>query len=95
MHRASREFLLGEYRAGCFAPFPRTAQLGRHLQTYWGQSQDGLKQPIFIPQLLGDNGGAISPAQSGVRTCCQRSMGSYCGLTMETFSSQESLTGWS
>ena len=29
-----------------------------------------LKQPIFSYQLLGDNGGALSPPQMGVRTCC-------------------------
>ena len=29
----------------------------------------GLKQPIFSYQLLRDNGGAISLAQSGVVTC--------------------------
>ena len=56
--------------------------------------QFGLKQPIFSYQLLGDFGGASSPAQSEVGTCREGSMGSYRRYALEHLGSQEPAYGW-
>ena len=53
-----------------------------------------LKQPIFSYQLLGDNFGALSLAQSGVGTCRQGSIGSHCSLALEFLGSEEHACGW-
>ena len=57
------------------------------------QRQDGLKQPIFSPDLPGDIGGASSPAQKGVGTCHPRNMGTYCQVAWELFGSREHACG--
>ena len=49
---------------------------GSILDFLFSQSQDGLRQPIFSPQLLGHNPGAISPSQGTVGICHPRSLGS-------------------
>ena len=51
--------------------------------SFLSQSQNGLKQAIFSPQLLGDNGGATCPAQREVKTRRRRRIGSYCRLALE------------
>ena len=57
------------------------------------QNQDGLKQPIFSPELLGNIGGAISPAQNEVEMCHQRSRVSQCRAAMAFIGSGELARG--
>ena len=64
-------------------PCPPMARPRGQFWTFLSHSQDGLKQPTFSPQLLGDNGGARSPAQREVAACHLRSMGSHCRTTLE------------
>ena len=52
------------------------------------------EQPIFSYQLLGEKGGAISPAQGGVGTRDQGRMGSNCRLALGFLGSQELACGW-
>ena len=63
LHSAFREFVLEGHRVGCFTPALMRPDRGSILD-FLSQSQVGLKQPTFSPQLLGDIGGAISPEGS-------------------------------
>ena len=52
-----------------------------------------MKQAIFSPKLLPNNGGDISPAQRGVGTCRQGSRRNHCWAAVEPIGSQAGALG--
>ena len=75
-------------------PYPRMAQPRVNFRLLLSQSQDWLKKPIFSHEVLGDNGGAIAPAQNEARTCHQGSMESHCRSTLYLICYWKRAPGW-
>ena len=73
LHRAFTDFILEGHRVRGVVPALVWPRQGVNFTTFVSKSQDWPKQLIFSVQLLGDDGGAMSPTQKRVRSCYHKS----------------------